>query len=302
MNTETEMTGIAYSVFSPADFPDSNDVSLSQISFIQETSYSTAIDSAITKHLNEIKSKQDQSVSVQTAWKKRIREFLITKNSKILEFLTCKLKSHPVLSLTDNFFQKFSNTKYNQQTLYDVILDVSCNNITDEFNALCLSNEYLTLPKYVEQTKYIIEQYKLVAEKILDKENLLKIKVTSLDSLHNKLNVIQTISHNEHYEELMIATEKYIGKIFEENKIQEDYEDIIEHYRKYYYLREVLKTIRMPELIEKEPLCSVCFDETVSYAFVPCGHTFCPTCTKKQFSTCSVCRSNINDRVKIYFT
>jgi predicted patatin/cPLA2 family phospholipase len=80
-------------------------------------------------------------------------------------------------------------------------------------DALCISNEYMTLPRYIEQTKFIMEQYKLVSEKILDQENLLKIKLSSLDSLQNKITGIQTISHNEYYEELMTATEKYIGKI-----------------------------------------------------------------------------------------
>jgi hypothetical protein len=299
-----DLTGFSSTApFGPADFPDANEVSLSQYSFSEETSYSSAINNAITKHLNEIKDKQDQSITVQNAWKKRIREFLVTKSSKLLEFLTCKLKNHPVLSSTENFFQKFSKTniKYNQ-SLRDIVLDISSNNISEEMDALCISNDYLTLPRYIEQTKFIMEQYKLVSEKILDKENLLKIKLSSLDSLQNKIVGIQSISHNEHYEELMSASEKYIGKIFEENNIEKDYNEIIENYRKFLYLREVIKTIRLPELTEKEPLCSICFSEQIQYAFVPCGHTYCSNCTKKQFTSCSICRSSISDRIKIFFT
>ena len=299
-----DLTGFSSTApFGPADFPDANEVSLSQYSFSEETSYSIAIDNAITKHFNEIKEKQDQSITVQNSWKKRIREFLVTKSSKLLEFLSCKLKNHPVLSSTENFFQKFSKTniKYNQ-SLRDIILDVSSNNISEEMDALCISNEYLTLPRYIEQTKFIMEKYKLVSEKILDQENLLKIKLSSLDSLQNKITGIQTISHNEYYEELMNSTEKYIGKIFEENNIEKDYNEIIENYRKFLYLREIIKTIRLPELTEKEPLCSICFSEQIQYALVPCGHTYCSNCTKKQFTSCSICRSSISDRVKIYFT
>ena len=299
-----DLTGFSSTTpFGPADFPDANEVSISQYSFSDETSYSIAIDNAITKQLNEIKDKQDQSITVQNAWKKRIREFLITKNSKLLEFLTCKLKKHPVLSSIEHFFQKFSksNIKYNQ-SLRDIVLDISNNNISEEMDALCISNEFLTLPRYVEQTKFIMEQYKLVAEKILDQENLLKIKLSSLDSLQSKIGSIQSLSHNEFYEELMNATEKYIGKIFDDNAIENDYNELIENYRKFLYLREVIKVIRLPELTEKEPLCTICFNDQVSYVFVPCGHTYCVSCSKKQFNSCSICRSSISDRVKLYFT
>jgi ATP-dependent Lon protease len=228
---------------------------------------------------------------------------LINKNSKLLEFINCKLKNHPVLSSTENFFQRFSkvNVKSNQ-SLRDIVLDISSNNISEEMDTLCSSNEFLTLPRYIEQTKFIIEQYKLVADKILDEENLLKIKLSTLDSIQNKINSIQSLSHNEHYEELMNITEKYIGKIFDENNIEKDYNEIIANYRKFFYLREVIKTIRLPELTEKEPLCSICFNDQIQYTFNPCGHTFCSNCTKKQFNSCSICRTHISERIKIFFT
>jgi len=73
------------------------------------------------------------------------------------------------------------------------------------------------------------------------------------------------------------------------------------YYSKFIYLKDILKTIRTIDLAEKEPLCSVCLCESVGYAFVPCGHTFCMTCIKRQSISCGICRTNIRDRVKLYF-
>ena len=74
-----DLTGFSSTApFGPADFPDANEVSLSQYSFSEETSYSIAIDNAITKHFNEIKEKH-----YQTNLKKYGVKFLEEKNPRI---------------------------------------------------------------------------------------------------------------------------------------------------------------------------------------------------------------------------
>jgi len=37
-------------------------------------------------------------------------------------------------------------------------------------------------------------------------------------------------------------------------------------------------------------------------AIVPCGHTFCGGCAKKQNTNCYICRGQIRERIKLYFT
>ena len=79
-----------------------------------------------------------------------------------------------------------------------------------------------------------MDQYKLVADKILDQENLLKMKLAVLDSMNQKLIGFQSLGHNEHFEELMTSITKYIDKTYEDNNIEEDYKNIIELYRKFF--------------------------------------------------------------------
>ena len=87
-------------------------------------------------------------------------------------------------------------------------------------------------------------------------------------------------------------------KIFE----RETYNEIMDEYRKFIALREVLQVVRKRELKEVEPLCTICFNDTISYAFVPCGHTFCQTCVKKQSLSCSICRSSVRERLKLFLS
>ena len=147
-----------------------------------------------------------------------------------------------------------------------------------------------------------MDEYKLAGDKILDKQNLLKHKLDAIDLIQAKLKNIVVISENPHYNELMEVSQKYLDKVYEDNAIEQDYSMLMDEYRKFLVLRDILKTIRTVDVSEKEPLCTICFADTIQHAFVPCGHTFCGTCVRKQSNVCAVCRTNIRDRVKLYFS
>ena len=224
MNTNSpELSGIVgSSSFASADFPDANEVSLYDYSIATESNYSTAVNNAVIKHYSEIKDKQGNiSESLTNSWKRKTKEFLTNKNKTVLEFLSLKLKSHPVLGKTEHFISTFGrkNLNFNQQSIRDICFDVSSNTLLDEYNAVCISKEMLPLDKYIEQTKYIIDEYKLVAEKIIDKQDLLKRKLDSLDLVQTKLKNMVVLNENEYYNELMEVTHKYINRIYDDNLI-----------------------------------------------------------------------------------
>lgn len=59
-----------------------------------------------------------------------------------------------------------------------------------------------------------------------------------------------------------------------------------------------------PEDKEKK-MCPVCFDSEVNTALVPCGHTYCKGCSeadKSRYAKCPQCRTQINARIKIFFS
>jgi hypothetical protein len=78
--------------------------------------------------------------------------------------------------------------------------------------------------------------------------------------------------------------------------------------RKLISLRSLILTgvneIMKPENVEKK-MCSVCFDNEINMALVPCGHTFCKGCSeidRSRYAKCPQCRTQINARIKIYFS
>lgn len=294
-----ENTGL----YAPANFPDASDTTPYEFSNSVDAPYSIAIANSITKHYSELKEKHPVHI-IEGQWKRKFREFLVTKNNKILEFLTCKLKNHPVLGPSEHFFQKFgkSSVNFNTQTIKDIVYDLSGQNGLDEYDALSISKGFLSLEKYAMQTKDILDRYKECVDAILKSESKLKSKLEILDVVHTKLNGFSNISVNENYNPMMESIEKYLTQVFEDCKIEEDYNELIEHYRKFMYLRDIIRVIRSKESCEKEPLCNICFEDTISFAFVPCGHTYCSKCVKRQLSTCAVCRTQVRDRVRLYFS
>ena len=59
-----------------------------------------------------------------------------------------------------------------------------------------------------------------------------------------------------------------------------------------------------PEDKEKK-MCPVCFDSEVNTALVPCGHTYCKGCSeadRSRYAKCPQCRTQINARIKIFFS
>lgn len=48
-------------------------------------------------------------------------------------------------------------------------------------------------------------------------------------------------------------------------------------------------------------LCTICTTESVQYAYVPCGHTFCRGCAHKHSGLCFVCRTPVEKTQQLFF-
>lgn len=64
---------------------------------------------------------------------------------------------------------------------------------------------------------------------------------------------------------------------------------------------ECPKVIKPRVKLNGNEKCSICLDENVSRVNIPCGHVVtCEKCCKRMGNTCSICRQNVENRVKIY--
>jgi hypothetical protein len=266
--------------------------------------YSLAVNAIVQKHMEEVRVTAHARANMPGIWKKRLSDFLKMKNNTLLDFLSLSVKSHTVLGPGETLLRRFGNPQVtpSHPSVKDMVLDISGEDVTGEINQLLAAAATDDpLKTFEAQTIIIYDEYRKAGDRILDEQNSLKTKLDKFDRIQGRLTQLFDIDPSERYEELMTATEGYLKKMFEENAIEESYRKLIASYRRFVVLRDIVQTSRSLLAQESEPICSICLDESVSYALTPCGHTLCQTCMRRQNGQCFMCRVTIRDKVKLYF-
>lgn len=295
--------------FASADFGDADDSTPTGVMFDiggngQSAPYSVAVNSMIDKQFDEIRGKTTAILGGTSQWKRRFRDFMGKKNNELLDFLKVTVAHHPVLGPGEILLRRFGNPQVTSShpSVRDMVLDVSgCPAINDIDKILSDITGESPLEGYITKTQAIFDLYKEAGDEALKSQLQLKGKLEKLDRIQGKISGLFDVEPNEIYEPLMLANEAYLKKIYDETQIEEDYMNLVKSYRRFAALREVATTARTILAQESEPLCSICLDETVAFALNPCGHTFCPTCIRRQNGVCFICRTHIKDKLKLYF-
>lgn len=154
---------------------------------------------------------------------------------------------------------------------------------------------------FMKQLRWIFHQYRAIGEEVIRLETNLFQKIEMLDKLHNRIPLVTGLSNNEALPELIEAFTKYTKQIYNSSQFEDIYKALVEEYKKWNICRQVISASNLLKA-STEPQCTICLLEPISYAIVPCGHTFCGNCTKKQNTTCYICRGQIRERMKLYFT
>jgi hypothetical protein len=270
----------------------------------QSDPYSTAITSILDKQFHEIREKTSEALYSSSQWKRRFRDFMGKKNNELLDFLKLTVPHHPVLGPGEILLRRFGNPQVTptHPSVRHMVIDGSGCPAVDDINAalVALSGE-TPLKDYTAQTQAIFEMYREAGEDALKAQGMLKAKLDKLDRIQGKISGLFEIEPNETYEPLMQANEAYLKKVYDDTKIEDDYNALVKAYRRFVTLREVATTARSLLAQESEPLCSICLDESIAFALNPCGHTFCQTCIRKQNGVCFICRTHIKDKLKLFF-
>jgi hypothetical protein len=114
--------------------------------------------------------------------------------------------------------------------------------------------------------------------------------------------MITSLAHNEVLPELIDSFAKYADSVYSTTKIEDTYKELVDAYKKWNICRQIISLHSSFKNENHESSCAICLTDPVSTAIVPCGHTFCGNCVKKQNTTCYICRGTIRERIKLFFT
>lgn len=295
--------------YAPADFPDASETRPTDTLFDYgisntESPVTTCVNNLVSRHIYEMREKTSGGgATMPSQWKRKINEFVLFKMNDILEFASKPLAKHPVLGPAELLMRKFSRGNFSpsHQSVKEIALDASGVDVVAMINAELVKFEPGTLKGYQETTRFLYDKYKEAGEKIIQNDGILQMRLDLFDKVQKRVAALSELQVNEEFGALAAASEAYLARIFEENRIEESYRNLIEAYRVFLYLRDLLSVRGFIDTLGNEPLCSICFTSPVQYAMSPCGHSFCATCVKKQMSQCYICRGQIKDRVKLFF-
>jgi hypothetical protein len=168
------------------------------------------------------------------------------------------------------------------------------NRLNDEFK-----KKQIKLDEYNLQLKNILE----IPDKIENHINTLKKiylfnDIESVESLNTLDEQITRYFKDVNVKTIYIIRKKIMD-------LEGETEDIS---RKLNALRSLIVT-GVNEIVKQEnkekKMCPVCFDNEVNTALVPCGHTYCKGCSetdRSRYAKCPQCRTQINARIKIFFS
>ena len=266
--------------------------------------FKTTVTNILSNHCCEIKTMSDdiQPISIS---KKKLKELITKHNNEIFSFMSHPDKTPHMIGIAETIFRRYGQeipsikgTTHN--ILRDLNLDASIDAIVADFDDN-LKKIGGGLDSFIEQIRWMFNQYKSIGEEILRQETILHQKIDLLDKLNNRMPLITSLTNNDVLPELIDTFSRYAESVYKTCKIDIIYIDLVELYKKWNICRQIISSVNIKNT-NNEPQCSICLTESISYAIVPCGHTFCSNCSKKQNTNCYICRGIIRERIKLFFT
>jgi hypothetical protein len=270
--------------------------------------YKSTVTNIMTKHCAEIRSQCDEVISpLVTFSKKKLKDLIHKHSTEIFSFLAHPDKIPNLLFSAENVFRKYGQEVPTikgvptNQILRELNVNASLDTVVQTIETQLAAQQCSgTLATLLKQLRWLFHEYKNTGEEVLRLETTLFQKMEMLDKIHQRLPSIMNLTETASLPSLIDAFSVYAKEAFQGAHFEENYTQLVEEYKKWNVCRQIISAQHVMR-DTPDPPCAICLLDTVSYAIVPCGHTFCSSCSKKQNTTCYICRGIIRERLKLFF-
>lgn len=233
-------------------------------------------------------------------WRKRLHELQQCNLSSSVAFLlkdaSNNITDHALLRKCNELITKYANPKLLfTGSSSDIVQAVDTATINKDISErIGVSTDILR-----EGLQRIIRTYIKTGEELQVIDAALQEKLNRIDAAIACINTLTTLDQTQALPLLAGPVEDYLKSLFEKNMIESTYNAYIETYKRFVSLRSIIEVTNIHKPVG--PSCTICMTKEISYTIAPCGHTFCEDCSAKQLTSCYVCRTQIRDRLRIYY-
>jgi hypothetical protein len=131
-------------------------------------------------------------------------------------------------------------------------------------------------------------------------EGRIEEKLRRLETVVGRVNELLFLEPTAELEAMAGPTRAYLDSVLAKVSLEEDYHALMEAYQRFATLKGLvgLSQFQRPAA----PTCSICMTKEITQAVTPCGHTFCEDCCRTQMTSCYICRVQIRDKVRLFFS
>jgi hypothetical protein len=313
-----EMDGLQPRTFAAATFGDQDAGSGPVHSSPNIGPMTAALHNISARHLHDIGTNVPDDRQFLRSWRRQLQEALNQHHSKTIQFLMAAPPSASASASDSSDASSGTNsdpidpeivrrctavlTKYAKPTwnFASSTRDIVLPSTLDD-TAADIEKEIGVNPTVLrEQLRKIIRLYANAANAMCTAEMRLEDKLKRLETVVERVNDLMFLEPTAELEKMAEVTRPYLDSVLDKITFEAEYKEIIEQYKRFVLLKSLISLGSFNKATP--PACTICMTKEVSQAVIPCGHTFCEDCCRTQLTSCYICRVQIRDKVRLYFS
>lgn len=262
----------------------------------------TAMHNITARNLHEIQVATPDDRSFLRQWRRQLQDCMTSQTTHMLQFLVTDVSgsSSPVDEVQRRCTEVLGRYSRPTWSFTSSITDLRLSRDMTATHADIERELGVSLESLRETQKKATRLYVNSAIALGLAESRLEEKLKRFDAIAKRVNELMFLEPTPELEPMTVAVAAYLQSVLTKISLKEDYEEVVGQSKRFSALRSAINIMQLQK--QSVPTCTICMHKEVSVAVTPCGHTFCDECCKTQMTACYICRLQIRDRVRMYFS
>lgn len=261
-----------------------------------------AIHNISARHLHDIGTALPDDRQFLRSWRRQLQDCMNQQNARVIRFLLAdpsgaNLAEAEITRRCQDVLSKYSRSTWSfTSSTRDLSLPTSTTEVAAE-----IERELGMSPTVLHDgLRRAVRMYVSTAAQLCSAESRLEDKLKRLEAIVGRINDMMFMEPTPELEGLAGPARTYLDSVLDKISIDTDYKELAEQYKKFSLLKGLVSLGSFQR--SAAPTCAICMTKEISQAVTPCGHTFCEDCCRTQMTACYICRVQVRDRLRLYFS